>query len=380
MSAHSTDASFRFVRVVIAAVALSILAGCTTGSHPAAAAVGCTPPARAIPAQQAFVPNGQSGTVSVIDTATDTIATTIATIDTTIDTTSELVQVALPTDSPRAYILGGGFPGTISVIDTTTDALTTTFPLPADAGPPLSIAVSPDGSRAYIAVSTGSATDPGDTANSGILVLDTATGKVTADIALTDPGLAGSTLAISPDGTHLYAVSTDPTITQSVASVIDTGTDAITSTIPLPYGNPTLAISPDGTHLYATSTTGVEIIDASTGTVTATIPVPSGGADGGTPIGIAVSPATGCLYIADTSPTGPSASILTQIDPTTDTTTATIPLGHTLPPFAIALDPQGERAYIANGVNNTVSVIDIRTDTLLATIHGFDGPAGIALD
>jgi YVTN family beta-propeller protein len=37
-------------------------------------------------------------------------------------------------------------------------------------------------------------------------------------------------------------------------------------------------------------------------------------------------------------------------------------------------------AYITNGGDNTVSVIDTSTSTLVATVHGFTGPSGVAVN
>jgi YVTN family beta-propeller protein len=48
-------------------------------------------------------------------------------------------------------------------------------------------------------------------------------------------------------------------------------------------------------------------------------------------------------------------------------------------PWGIAISPDGQKVYTANGLSNDVSVIDASTNTVVATIKAGDGPWGIAL-
>jgi YVTN family beta-propeller protein len=58
--------------------------------------------------------------------------------------------------------------------------------------------------------------------------------------------------------------------------------------------------------------------------------------------------------------------------------TATIPVG--TEPFAVAVDPATHTAYVANGSNGTVSVIDEATNAVTATIAVGSDPVGVAVD
>lgn len=63
------------------------------------------------------------------------------------------------------------------------------------------------------------------------------------------------------------------------------------------------------------------------------------------------------------------------INTTTNTVIATIPVGAS--PDQVTILPDGTFAYVTNQVDNTVSVIDIATNMVIATIPGFNGPTGI---
>ena len=93
-----------------------------------------------------------------------------------------------------------------------TPQFTVTANVPVGEGP-WDVAVSPDGSRVYVANSFGES----------VSVIDAATNTVTATIALGDRPYD---VAVSPDGTRLYA-----TDLRGGVSVIDTATNTVTATI-----------------------------------------------------------------------------------------------------------------------------------------------------
>ncbi len=64
------------------------------------------------------------------------------------------------------------------------------------------------------------------------------------------------------------------------------------------------------------------------------------------------------------------------IDVSTHTVIATIPVGSR--PFGVAVKPDGTRVYVTNYGGNTVSVIDASTHTVIATIPVGAKPAGVA--
>ena len=104
---------------------------------------------------RAYVVNANSGTVSVIDTATNTVIKTIT-------VGSNPQDVAVSPDGTRAYVTDTD--GTVSVVNTATGSNVVT-PITVD-GTPVGVVVSPDGKHAYV-------TDGG-----GLSVIDTATNTV----------------------------------------------------------------------------------------------------------------------------------------------------------------------------------------------------------
>ena len=109
---------------------------------------------------------------------------------------------------------------------------------------PYGVDVSPDGDRVYVT-----------TEEEGIVLIDAATNTVVATI----PANA-TTVAVSPDGTVLYAVST----WEETLSAIDAETHEPIGSVdvgPSPRG---IAVKPDGTRVYVSSLADgtVRVIDA----------------------------------------------------------------------------------------------------------------------
>ncbi len=79
-----------------------------------------------------------------------------------------------------------------------------------------------------------------------------------------------SRVAISRDGTRAYVANTG----SDSISVIDTSADQVTATIPVGDGPSALAVTPDGERLYVMTAAGVvEVVDTALYTVVAMIPV-----------------------------------------------------------------------------------------------------------
>jgi YVTN family beta-propeller protein len=143
----------------------------------------------------------------------------------------------------RAYVVGdliGGPPGGPGMLTVVTTAPLAMVGMTMIGHEPWNIALTPDGSKAYV-------TELGD---GTVTVVDTASVAVTQTIAITAPD-AGSVrgIAVAPDGRYAYvADESDHVVVQ-----IDTTTDAPTGTrLPVassgPYG---IAFSPDGLQLWA---------------------------------------------------------------------------------------------------------------------------------
>ena len=103
-------------------------------------------------------------------------------------------------------------------------------------------------------------------------------------------------------------------------NVLDTATNTVAAQIPFELSIDS-AVSPDGKWLYATDFDGVTVVDTTTSSVAATIAVGKG-ATSSIGRGIAVSPDGDTLYLADGA-----LDTMTVIDTASQTVTATIPVG-----------------------------------------------------
>ena len=175
----------------------------------------------------------QPGSVSVINTATNTVTATIPVGATPFG-------AAISPDGTRLYVANSNAgatpqPGSVSVINTTTNTVTATIPVGIL---PVAVAVNPDGSRLYVANESGSS----------VSVINTATNTVSATINVAFPG----GIAVSPDGSVAYVTN----VHDNTVSVINTATNTIIATRPVGDGPVLLAVSPDGAHLYVGNANG----------------------------------------------------------------------------------------------------------------------------
>ncbi|MFD6225403.1 IPT/TIG domain-containing protein [Streptomyces sp. NPDC060232] len=219
---------------------------------------------------------------------------------------------------------------------------------------PIGVAITPNGSFAYVA----------NNGDSTVSVIDTATNLVTATVT----GLNGPIdVAITPNGNFAYVTNGSG----NTVSVIDTSTNTITG-LPITVGaNPfEIDITPDGAFAYVANhgSGTVSVIDTSTNLSTATITV------GSLPNGVAVSPDGLTVYV-----TNSGSGTVSVIDTGTNLVTATVAVGST--PIGVAFTPDGNFAYVANNGSSTVSVIDTTTGppSVVTTISGFGTPAGVAV-
>jgi YVTN family beta-propeller protein len=265
--------------------------------------------------------------------------------------------VAVSPDGSRLYVANQS-DGTVSVIDTATNTVVGE-PIPVVVAP-YAVAVSPDGSRVYV---TSLYVGPGGT----VSVIDTAT-----NTTLGDPIDVGGSyhfgVAVSPDGSRVYVTNgVDNTV-----SVIDTATNTVVGD-PIPVGSSpvAVAVSPDGSRVYVANQfdNTVSVIDTATNTVVGD-PIPVGLE----PSGVAVSPDGSRVYVANQ--TGNTVSV---IDTATNTVVGDpIPVGDL--PHAVAVSSDGSRVYVTNFFGATVSVIDTATNTVVGDpIPVGTHPLGVAV-
>ena len=255
--------------------------------------------------------------------------------------------------APFVYVTSPADPGTVSVLDAASNTVAATVSVD---GAPISVAVTPDGKRAYIAMRKLS----GGT----VSVLDTATNMVVATVPVTDFFIGG--VAITPDGKHAYVANSG---NDHTVKVLDTGTNQVAATIPLNLSID-LAFTPNGKHGYVTDFEGVSVIDTATSTVETTITIGKG--DTVTVgRGIAITPDGKNAYL-----TNGGSNTVSVIDTATNTVSATVVVG--VDPVGVAVTPDGKRAYVTNHGSSDVSVIDTAANALVATVGVRTAPVGVA--
>ncbi|WNV85147.1 beta-propeller fold lactonase family protein [Umezawaea sp. Da 62-37] len=234
--------------------------------------VGSGPTAVAISpgGEEAYVANGRSNTVSVLDTGDKRQITTIAVGD-------RPAGVAFGADGTRAYVTNGGA-NTVSVVDTAQRRVIATVGV---GGSPAGLAVTPDGTRVYVA-NNGAGT---------VSVLSTATNTRLGNITVGTHPIA---LAVTPDGSRVLVANNG----SGNVSVLDVGSGARIATIPTGSGPSGIAVTPDGTRTYVSNvdSDNVTVLDTSTEKVDSTAKVATIGV-GSHPLGVAVSPDGTKVYV-----------------------------------------------------------------------------------
>ena len=239
-----------------------------------------------------------------------------------------LLGAATAHAQPVAYVAHMSA-GVVTVIDTTANAPVGTIPVGAS---PTRVSVTRDGTTAYV----------GNSAGSSVSVIDAASRTVVATIPVSaNP----SDLVVSPNGAWLYVM-----LSTGVVEVVDTVTRTVLATIPV-GGTGGIAVTPDGSRVYV-GAGNVVVIDTATNTVLSYFTGDSGFS------------ASGGVVVVDTA---------------SDTITKTVWLGAL--PGVMAVTPDGSRAYVAIDAvwvntgygaaflpGRTIAVIDAVTDTAAASI------------
>lgn len=257
--------------------------------------------------------------------------------------------------------------GSIAVINAKTNTLTGQFTV--GSWQPRRIALTPDGSRAYIT-----------TVNGAVLVFSTATNSVTATIPA---GAMNYDIAITPDGAHAYVTVYTESGSGGEVDVIDTATNTVSAVIHSGDSPFWIAMSPDGSHVYYSSGPSqsqpqntIGVISTATNTVTATIVLP------GQVDGLAVTPDGSKVYAS--LPT-PAIQAIEVISTATNTITGSIRFieGANIPfgaggPYAIAFTPDGSIAIVANNAN-MVTEITVATGKVLTVADVDPDPVAIGI-
>ncbi|HET8999923.1 MAG TPA: plastocyanin/azurin family copper-binding protein [bacterium] len=144
----------------------------------------------------------------------------------------------------------------------------------------------------------------------------------------------------------------------NAVAVLDTGTNRVLSTIPIPAGPHGLVISPDGRRVYASSdgSSTVSVISAVTDRVVSSIEV------GKSPHGLAISRDGRQVLVAVFG-----ASQVVAIDTVRNQVVARIPVGN---PHNIAISPDGRTAYVAaqQPGSSALAILDLTTYQQVGTV------------
>jgi YVTN family beta-propeller protein len=275
--------------------------------------------------------------------------------------------LAISPDGHRLYVSVLGPTEELEVIDgidTQTNAVLTTIPVRIPIGLHAPLALSPDGSVLYAESDIGTVT---------LYAIDVASGKLVATVPLGRFGETGGIgdLAVSQDGSRVYALGGDSRTSLSVVSVVDAATQKTVAAIPV-FGA-SEALTPDGKKLYVTGGysggTGmgvVSVIDTATNHLTATVNVQP------LPWGAAVSPGSRRVYVTHIAYNSAVVDVINAVTDELDKTVS-LPGGASLAPV---VSPDGSRLYLFPFPWNIAAAVSTRGAGVLGTV----GAGGSLMD
>src|SRR5574341_214085 len=291
--------------------------------------------------------------VSVIDITTNRVINTV-------EVEPNPIAVLIAPDNSRVYVANAD---TITVIDVPRDIVINKIFVRG--GGPTSIAIAPDGSKVYLASS----------GRDRVSVIDVSVDRIIATINV---GSKPSSMALTPEGSNLYVAN----FSSDTVSVINTLTNEVIAT--LNVGNAPLAIAiavtPDGAkkaYVDNLSSNTVSVIDISTNSV-----IPPDIAVGPGPSFIAITPDGTRAYVTNVGNNSETGGTVSVIDTTTDTVVATVNVGSRPVDLAItpAITPDSSKVFVSNFLSNTLSVIDVQANSVIATIPNVGpGPSFISI-
>jgi len=294
-------------------------------SNPITATITVTPQSEGF----AYIGNGASGVISVINTTTNTVVQTIPTSD-------GPYGIAVSPDETRVYIT---FQNTniVSVINTTTNAVVATIPVGTN---PIGVAVSPDGQTVYVTNEFGNS----------VSVINTATNKVVATITV---GTNPIGVTVSHDGSLVYVTNEF----SNTVSVINAQTNTVSYTIIVDVNPIGLSISSDDTRLYVANNGAgtVSVINTVANNILSSINV------GSQPYGLVISPDGSRLYVSNFN-----SNTVSVINTSTGAVITTINVG--INPTGISISPDDSQLYVTNSGANTVSVINTATNAVAKSV------------
>jgi len=217
----------------------------------------------------AYIPNQTGSSVSVVDVNSGAVTASVP-------VGAAPIGVAVAPGGRFVYVAQHNA-NTVAVVSTNTN----TVQAQISAGTkPMGVAVSPDGSRLYVTnFLTATASGAGSLwVNGTLTVVDTATRTV---VAILTVGTNPSGVAVSPDGSRVYVANAG----SGTLSVVSAASNTVSATIPVGANPVGVAASSNGQRIYVANSgaASVSVIDAATLAVSSTVLV------GGHATGVAVS-------------------------------------------------------------------------------------------
>ncbi len=249
--------------------------------------VGKSPTVASNPTRMAFSPDGKTAYVTNFSDPSVSVINLTTNAVTTFDTPKGAWDVAVLPNG-NLYVVGST---DIAVVDPANPTAATFIPL---AGLKGDITLSPDGKRAYVAIFD----------ENRIAVIDTELNKEIPSASI-PVGNFPQDVQVNPVNGTIY-------VGDDEVSVIPAGSTTATQiVVPDSRG---LAVSPDGKRLYVANINfdSVSVIDTATNTVVTTIPIPEVGATDG-PWRIAISSDGSRAYVVNTD--GGTISVIALLTP-----------------------------------------------------------------
>jgi YVTN family beta-propeller protein/autotransporter-associated beta strand protein len=307
-----------------------------------------------------YVPNSTANSVSVFSTNADGSLTAVTTLA-GIGTTPRVAAVR--GDQAFAYVTSN-LTNQVRVIDTSTNTVVQT--VAAGLNGAFGVAVSPDGTRVYVA------NNGGNVNSVSVFSADSVTGQLSALTTITvgdDP----RAITFSRDGSRAYVANQDSLgAGNGSVSIINTATNSVIATVNTGGQLSDVALNPAGTRAYAVDIGGnkVYVIDTATNTVTATV------ATGASPRGVVVSADGSRFYV-----TNYNDFTISQFDAATNASLGTVTANFN--PMLLAISPDGTSVYVAQqGASNAVNIFSVSFSGLL-TLSGSSaagtGPYSVGL-
>ncbi len=297
-------------------------------------------------------------------------------------------NLALSPDGKQAFVVNS-WEDTVSVIDLATNTVARTIPTGAE---PWSVIFNRSGSTIYV----------GNRVSNDISVIDVATGKEKKRLA---GGRGASYLVLSPDGTRIYGTHIYPklgshrTINKSEITVIDTATESVVERKPVVgvAGMFHITSSSDG-DLYVTPgmrpknlvplahvehgwtiTNELTLFGTDVNGVVQ-IPLDEMEAYSSMPFSVAILPDKSQIYVSTAGSNRVLAintkrllqfahaqkkSAVDNLSASANYVEARIPVGQN--PRGLVLSRDGSRLYVANRLDDSVTIIDTQTNKVVTT-------------